>query len=75
MKVTINDSCIGCGAFESICDAVFEVSDVASVKEEGVAGHEDCVKEEPEAVEGIQNFGKFCAKISMEIARGVAISR
>ena len=37
--------------------------------------YEDCVKEEPEAVEGIQNFGKFCAKISMEIARGVAISR
>ena len=27
----------------------FEVSDVASVKEEGVAGHEDCVKEAVDA--------------------------
>ena len=71
MKVTINDSCIGCGACESICDAVFEVSDVASVKEEGVAGHEDCVKEavdacpvgaiEAEQLDDAQKFLNFSA--------------
>ena len=33
MKVTIEDSCIGCGACESICDAVFQVEDKATVKE------------------------------------------
>ena len=45
MNVKVNDACIGCGACESICDAVFSVADVASVKEAGVAGHEDAVKE------------------------------
>ncbi len=49
MKVTINDSCIGCGACESICDAVFQVEDRATVKEAGVAGNEDCVKEAADA--------------------------
>ncbi|MCQ2739651.1 MAG: ferredoxin [bacterium] len=49
MNVKINDSCIGCGACESICDAVFHVEDVASVKEAGVAGNEDCVKEAADA--------------------------
>ena len=49
MDVKVNDSCIGCGACESICDAVFEVSDVASVKSAGVAGNEDCVKEAADA--------------------------
>ena len=33
MNVTVNDSCIGCGACESICDAVFSVEDRAVVKE------------------------------------------
>ena len=45
MKVTIEEGCIGCGACESICDAVFSVEDVAVVKEEGIAGNEDCVQE------------------------------
>ena len=45
MNVTINDSCIGCGACESICDAVFHVEDRAEVKSAGIAGNEDCVKE------------------------------
>ena len=49
MNVTINDSCIGCGACESICDAVFAVDGVASVKEAGIAGNEDSAKEAAEA--------------------------
>lgn len=49
MNVTINDSCIGCGACESICDAVFYVEDRACVKENAIAGNEDCVKEAADA--------------------------
>ena len=49
MNVIVNDSCIGCGACESICDAVFQVEDRASVKEAGIAGNEDCVKEAADA--------------------------
>lgn len=49
MNVKVNDSCIGCGACESICDAVFHVEDVANVKAEGISGNEDCVKEAAEA--------------------------
>ncbi len=45
MNVTINDSCIGCGACESICDAVFKVEDVAKVNASGISGNEDCVQE------------------------------
>ena len=45
MNVTINDSCIGCGACESICEAVFHVEDRAEVNEAAVSGNEDCVKE------------------------------
>ncbi len=45
MNVKVNDSCIGCGACESICDAVFSVEDVAKVNEAAIAGNEDCVKE------------------------------
>ena len=45
MNVTINDSCIGCGACESICDAVFHVEDRAEVFTSAIAGNEDCVKE------------------------------
>ena len=44
MDVKVNDSCIGCGACESICAEVFEVADCAVVKG-SVAGHEDAVKE------------------------------
>ena len=49
MNVLVNDSCIGCGACESICDAVFSVEDRAVVKEAGIAGNEDCVKEAADA--------------------------
>ncbi len=45
MNVTINDSCIGCGACESICDAVFHVEDKAEVVATGIAGNEECVQE------------------------------
>ena len=33
--------------------------------------YNDCVKEEPETVAQIEGFGKICAGISMEIARGL----
>lgn len=49
MKVTINDSCIGCGACESICDSVFKLEDIAVVNEANVASNEGCVKEAAEA--------------------------
>ena len=31
MTVKVNDSCIGCGACESICDAVFSVDGTAQL--------------------------------------------
>ena len=46
MTVKVNDSCIGCGACESICDAVFSIEDKAVVNESAV---EDCVKEAADA--------------------------
>ena len=45
MKVTVEDSCIACGACESICDAVFSIEDKAVVDESAVADNEDCVEE------------------------------
>ena len=45
MDVKVNDSCIACGACESICDAVFTIEDKAIVNEAAIAGNEDCVKE------------------------------
>ena len=45
MDVKVNDSCIGCGACESICEAVFKVEDVAKVNEAAVADNADGVKE------------------------------
>lgn len=45
MAVKVNDACIGCGACESICEAVFKVEDVAKVDEAAVADNMDCVKE------------------------------
>ena len=45
MNVRVEDSCIACGACESICDAVFSIEDKAVVKEAAVADNEDCVKE------------------------------
>ena len=45
MTVTIEDSCIACGACESICDAVFSVADKAVVNAANIAGNEDAVQE------------------------------
>ena len=45
MTVKVNDSCIGCGACESICDAVFSIEDKAVVNEAAVADNIDAVKE------------------------------
>lgn len=45
MKVTVEDSCIACGACESICDAVFSIEDKAVVAESEVAANEDAVRE------------------------------
>ena len=49
MKVRIEDSCIACGACESICDAVFSIEDIAKVNEANVAANEDGVKEAAES--------------------------
>ena len=49
MKVTIEDGCIGCGACESICDAVFTVEDTVIVNEAAIAANEDSVKEAADA--------------------------
>ena len=38
MKVSVNDSCIACGACESICDAVFSIEDKAVVDSSAVSG-------------------------------------
>ncbi len=45
MNVTIEDSCIACGACESICDAVFSVEDKAVVNAANVADNADAVEE------------------------------
>jgi len=49
MTVKVNDSCIACGACESICDAVFSIEDKAVVNESAVADNIDCVKEAADA--------------------------
>jgi ferredoxin len=49
MKVIIEDGCIGCGACESICEAVFSVEDTVVVNEAAIAGNEDAVKEAADA--------------------------
>ena len=49
MNVLVNDSCIGCGACESICGDVFSIADKAVVNEANVAANEDAVKESVEA--------------------------
>lgn len=45
MNVTIESSCIGCGACESICDAVFSVEDIATVNAANVEANADAVQE------------------------------
>ena len=49
MKVIIEDGCIGCGACESICEAVFSVEDTVIVNEAAIAGNEEAVKEAADA--------------------------
>ena len=45
MTVKVNDSCVACGACESICDAVFSIEDKAVVNDAAVADNIDAVKE------------------------------
>ena len=45
MNVTIEESCIGCGACASICDAVFSVEDIAVVNAAEVDANADAVNE------------------------------
>ena len=45
MNVTIEDSCIACGACESICDAVFSIEDKAVVNASAVEANADAVQE------------------------------
>ncbi len=49
MAVKVNDSCIACGACESICDAVFSIEDRAVVNDAAVADNIDSVKEAADA--------------------------
>lgn len=49
MTVKVNENCIGCGACESICEAVFSVDGVAQVNEAEVTANMDSVKEAAEA--------------------------
>ena len=49
MTVKVNDSCIGCGACESICDAVFSIEDKAVVNEAEVEANADAVQEAADA--------------------------
>lgn len=49
MNVTVESSCIACGACESICDAVFSIEDIAVVNETEVASNEDAVREAADA--------------------------
>jgi ferredoxin len=49
MAVKVNDSCIACGACESICDAVFSIEDKAVVNDAAVADNIDGVKEAADA--------------------------
>lgn len=45
MNVIVEDSCISCGACESICDAVFSIDDKAVVNAAAVEANADAVKE------------------------------
>jgi len=56
-KVWIEDGCTSCGMCEDLCPDVFEIPDVAEVKEEAnFEANEDCIKEAAEScpVEVIQ---------------------
>ena len=45
MNVIVEDSCIACGACESICDAVFSIEDKAVVNAGAVEANADAVQE------------------------------
>ena len=49
MAVKVNDSCIACGACETICDAVFSIEDRAVVNDAEVADNIDAGKEAADA--------------------------
>ena len=49
IPVVNTERCIGCGACESICDAVFSIEDKAVVNESAVADNIDAVKEAADA--------------------------
>ena len=49
MNVKIEDTCVACGACESICDAVFHVEEKAHVNQTEVDNNEECVKEAAES--------------------------
>lgn len=49
MAVKISDSCIGCGACESVCSEVFSIEDKAVVNQSAVADNIDSVKEAADA--------------------------
>ena len=49
MNVTVEDSCIACGACESICEKVFTSADIAEVNAAEVEANADAVKEAAEA--------------------------
>lgn len=49
MNVFVNDSCIACGACESICGDVFCLEEKAKVLPDGIQGNEECVKEAAQA--------------------------
>lgn len=44
MNVSVNDSCIACGACTSMCSDVFYMEEKAEVNHDSISGHEDCVK-------------------------------
>ena len=79
MNVTIEDSCIGCGACESICDAVFSVEDKAKVNAGAVAGNEASVKEAADAcpvsaIVAEQNYTKQKRHLNYQIKVPLFIS-
>ena len=52
MNVIVEDSCIACGACESICDAVFSIEDIAVVNAANVEANADAVQEAAAACQG-----------------------
>ena len=71
MTVKINDGCIGCGACESICDAVFSVDGTATVNEAAVADNMDAVKEAADSCPvGVIEIEQFQNNIKKSLPKG-----